>query len=162
MYLHSLHCNNQEEVIATIKQLLAAIPTNSTLPTLLHTNRTHIGHVIQEGCDLLSSIQADNTQKDQLTSQWINRILNEEGYLEKWFEIGLFSLTCQIEQSFKKYSIICSETIPSFSSLEEWKDWIEKQIRILGNLGLIQSAVFLCISLLLHRHLFQWMIFKIV
>ena len=57
MYLHSLHCNNQEEVIATIKQLLAAIPTNSTLPTLLHTNTTRIGHAIQESCDLLSSIQ---------------------------------------------------------------------------------------------------------
>lgn len=132
-----------ESVLSSINQSLTAIPTYDTLPTLSADNTTDMAQLIKEASnEFLSNKQFS----DSFLSAWIERANQYSKSIDQWVTIAFFSLTCQIQNAYTKHGLISEEKAPPSTSLSEWKDWIDKRIRVLGVIDLIESSVLLLFS----------------
>lgn len=124
--------------MSSIFQSLTAIPTYDTLPTLSAENTTDLAQLIKEAGD---EFLANKEFSDSFLSSWMERVNQYSKSIDQWVSIAFFSLTCQIQNAYTKYGLVSEEKAPSSTTLSDWKDWLNKRIRVLGVIGLIESSV---------------------
>ena len=124
-----------------MKLLLSAIPTYSTPPSLEASNQTAIAAMVREGIQVGREIVSDPSLSESLLASWMLRIQSETNLIEKWVELTLYSLTKQIQYFYSKRGLLSEEEFQAEWSIAEWKEWVFKKIRVLGNLCLIEHSV---------------------
>ena len=121
--------------------MLAAIPTYSSPPSLHSTNNTAIAQLVREGIQTAGALLSDPSLNETVLPEWMDQVNHETDFLTKWVEMSLFSLVCQINAFFLKKGWITEDPSPRDSSLPSLKEWIDRKIRVIGIMGLIENTV---------------------